>query len=106
MVVIAEEEESDVASLESLSGTLKTLDATLFVVGVGSDMDDPSVKTIASKEDYAYHVTSLNDIMSVTTNLSDQICDLKGIYLQFVSSIYYLYDNLSIYASAILAKCP
>ena len=84
MVVIAEEEESDIASLKSLSGTLKTLDATLFVVGVGSDMDEPSVKTIASNEHYAYHVTSFHDIMSVTTNISDQICDLKGIYLQLV----------------------
>jgi len=66
--------------LQALSGTIKARDATVFVVGVGSGMDDPSVKKLASKEDYAYHVTSLLGIMSVSPNISDQICTLEGMF--------------------------
>lgn len=56
----------------------------MFVVGVGSGMNDPSVKEIASKEDFAYHVNSLTDIMIVSSNISDQICSLEGMFSQCI----------------------
>lgn len=80
MVVIAEESGSNITALRDLSGTLRARDATLFVVGVGRGMDDPNVKAVASKEEYAYHVTWFNEIMSVAPKLSDQICSLEGMF--------------------------
>ena len=78
VVVIPEGDESAIADFQYFSGTVKVLDATVFVVAVGSGMDQPSIKQIASREEYAYSVTSFSDLMTVTSNLSDQICGLEG----------------------------
>ena len=78
VVVIMDQAENDIRLLHDASGALKARDAALFVVGVGSGMDDPSVKKVASKNDYAFHVTSFSQLMSVAPLLADQICLLKG----------------------------
>ena len=78
VVVIPEGDESAIADFQYFSGTVKVLDATVFVVAVGSGMDRPSIKQIASREDYVYSVNSFSDLMTVTSNLSDQICGLEG----------------------------
>ena len=78
VVAITYQGEGNIALLQSLPGTLKARDAALFVVGVGSGMDDSTVKKIASKEDYAYHATSYYEIMPAATNISNQICNLEG----------------------------
>lgn len=70
--------ESDIPLLHDASGALKARDAVLFLVGVGSGMDAPSVKKVASKDDYAFHATSFSELMSVAPLLSDQICPLNG----------------------------
>ena len=77
--MIMDQTENDIRLLHDASGALKARDAALFVVGVGSGMDDPSVKKVASKNDFAFHVTSFSELMSVAPLLSDQICPLKGI---------------------------
>ena len=48
------------------------------MVAIGSGVDEASVKQIASIEGYAYQVPSLLSIMTVATNISDQICNLEG----------------------------
>lgn len=70
--------ENNIPLLHDASGALQARDAVLFVVGVGSGMDDPNVKKVASKDDYAFHATSFNELMSVAPLLSDKICPLKG----------------------------
>ena len=77
-VVITEQLEDNEALLTVLSGTFKALDARVFVVAIGSGVDEASVKQIASSEGYAYQVSSLLSIMTVATNISDQICNLEG----------------------------
>lgn len=76
-----DQSENDISLLHDASGVLKARDAALFVVGVGSGMDDPSVKKVASKDDYAFHATSFSELMSVAPLLSDQICPLKGMFM-------------------------
>lgn len=48
------------------------------MVAIGSGVDEASVKQVASSEGYAYQVQSLLSIMTVATNISDQICNLEG----------------------------
>ena len=79
--MIMDQSENDISLLHDASGVLKARDAALFVVGVGSGMDDPSVKKVASKDDYAFHATSFSELMSVAPLLSDQICPLKGMFM-------------------------
>ena len=76
--MIMDQSENDIRLLHDASGALKARDAALFVVGVGRGMDDPSVKKVASKNDYTFHVSSFSEFMSVVPLLSDQICPLKG----------------------------
>ncbi len=80
--MIMDQAENNIPLLHDASGTLQARDAALFVVGVGSGMDDPSVKKVASKDDYTFHATSFNELMSVAPLLSDKICPLKGILKQ------------------------
>lgn len=86
--MIMDQSENDIPLLHDASGALKARDAALFVVGVGSGMDDPSIKKVASKNDYAFHSTSFSELMSVAPLLSDQICPLKGIFQKNVSYIF------------------
>ena len=76
--MIMDQSENDIPLLHDASEALKARDAALFVVGVGRGMDDPSVKKVASKNDYAFHATSFSELMSLAPLLSDQICPLKG----------------------------
>jgi len=92
--VIMDQSENDMSLLHDASGVLKARDAALFVVGVGSGMDDSSVKKVASKDDYAFHATSFGELMAVAPFLSDQICPLKGMFMNAPVNIllhcYYL----------------
>ena len=76
--MIMDQAENNIPSLHDASGDLQARDAVVFVVGVGSGMDGPSVKKVASKDDYAFHATSFNELMSVAPLLSDKICPLEG----------------------------
>ena len=74
--------ENNIPSLHDTSGALKARDAVLFVVGVGRGMDAPSVQKVASKDEYAFHATSFNELMPLAPLLSDKICPLKGMLKQ------------------------
>lgn len=76
--VIAISEGDVIADLQYLTGTLKALDATVFVVEVARGLSNPNIKQIASREDYAYHVNHFTDLMTLSSNLSNQICSLEG----------------------------
>lgn len=80
--MIMDQAENDNRQLHDAAGTLKARDAVSFVVGVGSGMDDPSVKKVASKDNYAFHANSFSELMSVAPVLSERICPLKGILRQ------------------------
>ena len=80
--MIMDQAENNIPQLHDAAGALKARDAVLFVMGVGSGMDDPSVKKVASKDNYAFHATSFSEFMSVAPVLSERICPLKGILRQ------------------------
>ena len=74
VVVVMDQMETSLTPLRDSSGALKGRDVMIFVVGVGNDLDQSSVKEIASKEEFYHHVTSFNKLMSVAPVLSEQIC--------------------------------
>ena len=78
VIAISEGDGDAIAELYDLTGTLKALDATVFVVEVGRGLSNPNIKEIASREDYAYHVNDFTDLMTLSSNLSNQICSLEG----------------------------
>lgn len=78
VIAISEGDGNGIAEFQYLIGTLKALDATVFVVEVVRGMSDPNIKQIASREDYAYHVDYFTDLMTLSSNLSNQICSLEG----------------------------
>ena len=78
VIAISEGYGDVIADLRYLTGTLKALDATVFVVEVARGSSNPNIKQIASREDYAYHVNHFTDLMTLSSNLSNQICSLEG----------------------------
>ena len=76
--MIMDQVEASISALHEASGAYKARDAVVFAVGVGSGMDAPSVKKVASKDDYAFHAASFSELMSVAPSLSDKICPLEG----------------------------
>lgn len=78
VIAISEGYGDVIADLQYLTGTLKALDATVFVVEVARGLSNPNIKQIASREDYAYHVNHFTDLMTLSSNLSNQICSLEG----------------------------
>ena len=73
VVVVMDQMETSLTPLRDSSGALKGRDVMIFVVGVGN-LDQSSVKEIASKEEFYHHVTSFNKLMSIAPVLSEQIC--------------------------------
>ena len=103
--MIMDQSENNIPLLHDASGALKARDAALFVVGVGSGMDDPSVKKVASKNDYAFHATSFSQLMSVAPLLSEQICPLKGMLRRLFGAVSSLRElNFSLTFSFLLVQ--